>query len=60
MPRAIAKKTYISFMKKYKLKLMNKQTNSYVYKTMKEMSKEIYKYEMKHINLLKEGLYIVD
>jgi hypothetical protein len=56
MARAIALKTYKSFMKKYKLKLMNKdEEDNYVYKSMKQMSSEIYNYET--TNKIKVGLY---
>lgn len=46
--RAISVKTYRRFMKKYKLKLMEKIDGSYKYKSMKLMSAEILKYETDH------------
>ena len=42
-------------MKKYKLNVMKKVDGSYKYKTMKEMSKEIYDFETKHEDM-KVGL----
>ena len=56
MPRIIARSTYKKFMKKYSLKLMTKKHNHYAYKTMQQMQKEIYAYEM--INDVKLGLYV--
>jgi hypothetical protein len=55
-PRVISVKTYRSFMKKYKLKLMKKVNGAYKYKSMKEMSAEILKYETDHEDI-KVGLY---
>lgn len=55
-PRVISVKTYRSFMKKYKLNVMKKVNGAYKYKTMKEMSAEILKYETDHEDI-KVGLY---
>jgi len=55
MARIISRSTYKNFMKKYSLKLMTKKHNHYKYKTMQQMQKEIYAYEM--INDVKIGLY---
>ena len=46
------------FMKKYGLALMVKQDNRYKYKTMKQMSREIYDYEASNDSIV-EGLYYV-
>ena len=54
--RIISRKTYKTFMKKYKIPLMIKKNNKYIYKTMKEMSKEIYDYERNN-DFITPGLY---
>ena len=56
MVRAISRKTYIQFMKKYQLKLMEKIGSKYKYKPMKIMSEEIYDHESKHDDIV-DGLY---
>jgi hypothetical protein len=43
--RIISRKTYIRFMKKYKLKINNKVNGKYKPKTMRQMSQEIYEFE---------------
>ena len=43
-------------MKKYKMPLMIKKNNKYIYKTMLEMSKEIYDYETNN-DFITSGLY---
>ena len=48
--------TYKTFMKKYKLPLMIKQNDKYIYKTISEMSKEIYDYETNN-DFITSGLY---
>jgi hypothetical protein len=48
--------TYKTFMKKYKMPLMIKKNNKYIYKTMLEMSEEIYDYE-KNNDFITSGLY---
>ena len=53
--RIISGKTYKTFMKKYKIPLLKKQNDKYVYKSMSEMSKEIYEYETN--NNIMTGLY---
>jgi len=58
MARSIARQTYVKFMKRYKLKIMKRVDNKYKYKTMVEMSKEIYNYETNNDNVM-EGLYYV-
>ena len=54
--RIISRKTYKTFMKKYKMPLMIKKNNKYIYKTMLEMSKEIYDYETNN-DFITSGLY---
>jgi hypothetical protein len=56
MSRAISRKTYKLFMKKYKLRLSTKHNNTYKPKTNKQMSKEIHEYE-KTNNIELPGLY---
>ena len=54
--RIISKGTYKTFMKKYKIPLMIKKNDKYIYKTMREMSKEIYDYERNN-DFIMPGLY---
>ena len=54
--RIISRKTYKTFMKKYKIPLMIKKNNQYIYKTMLQMSEEIYDYE-KNNDFITSGLY---
>lgn len=49
--RIIARRTYEKFAKKYNVK-------DYKNKTMKQLSKQIYNYEKKHV--VKKGLYFVN
>ena len=56
MSRAISKITYRHFMKKYKLPLTIVLNDKRKYKTMPQMSKEIYDYETGNANIL-TGLY---
>ena len=53
MARVIALQTYLNFAKKYKIDPKGK--------TMKELAKGIYKYEMKYIypSGKKKGLYVI-
>lgn len=53
--RAIANSTYRNFMRKYKLKLTKVVNEQRKYKTMKEMSTELYNYETN--NNIDDGLY---
>ena len=43
-------------MKKYKMPLMIKKDNKYIYKTMLQMSEEIYDYETNN-DFITSGLY---
>ena len=54
--RIISMQTYKTFMKKYKLPLMIKQNDKYIYKTISKMSKEIYDYETNN-DFITSGLY---
>ena len=54
MSRAISKDTYVSFMKKYKIRLSHKISKKR--KTMEEMSADIYKFETEH-DIKEPGLY---
>ena len=54
--RIISRQTYKTFMKKYKISLMIKQNDKYIYKTISEMSKEIYDYETNN-DFITSGLY---
>lgn len=62
MPRAIAKKTYKEYMKKYNLPLMivyeRNDKRIYAYKTIPQMSEEIYNYETQTDDIVR-GLYYV-
>ena len=59
MSRVISRGTYKKFMKQYNLRLSNKVHGIYKPKTMKQMSNEIYKYEIENPQLVKDiGLYI--
>ena len=55
MTRAISRKTYHNFAKRYGIKLMKKHNNIYKYKLLPEIQKEIYDFEYK--NNIIEGLY---
>ena len=53
--RAIARKTYLSYADKYDIPTSKRNGGE---KTMKELAKEIHRYEMKHFSELSTGLYI--
>ena len=55
--RVIAYATYKRFAQKYNIDLKHKDGTL---KTMRELAQEIYKHEMKNINKLKFGLYIIN
>ena len=56
--RAIAHETYLKFARKYKIPVVHANGKG---KTMQELAKDIYNYEMKHIlnEKGKYGLYVV-
>ena len=55
MARVIAYETYKSYAKKYGIKITKKVNNKRVYKSMRQLSRDIYNYESKHP--VKNGLY---
>jgi len=55
--RLIDTKTYRSYMKRYNLKLMIRQENTYIYKNPDMMRNEIHNFELHNIN---KGLYVFD
>ena len=54
--RLIARETYFSFMKKYKLNKTEKINNTWRYKSNLQMRNEIYEYETNHEDII-DGLY---
>ena len=55
--RLIDTKTYRAYMKRYNLKLMIRQENTYIYKNPDMMRNEIHNFELHNIN---KGLYVFD
>jgi hypothetical protein len=58
--RAISLQTYKMFAKRYKIRLSYMKNNKRINKTMRELAVEIYDFEMKNIDDLESGLYIID
>jgi hypothetical protein len=58
--RIISRTTYKMFAKRYKIPVSYMSNNKRKQKTNQELSHEIYDFEMKNIQNLESGLYIVD